>query len=268
MDRHHRQIAFVLLDRSVPLAMQEIARAIRTRYPNLPVEVVAAAQNGASGAQSPLIRCGSEFVAVMNMPAPISCDPTEEIWVQAARTWPQAPAVATRHNAHIIVAVFGKIDNPLREARVVTAVVGGLLDTVPGCLGVMWAGRVARPAILWKDQSRAAFAPFPDYPIMLWIDIAPVRTAAGIDAVTIGLSSFVDREIEYEVGRADAAEVLAKVAGLAGYLIEHGNVVKDGDTFGGSDAERVRVKHSHSHRLAGAPILRVAADARDRSRDQ
>jgi hypothetical protein len=183
-------------------------------------------------------------------------------------TWPQAPAVLAGHGAHLIVAIFGYVENRLREARVVTAVIGGLLDTVPGCSAVMWAARVARPAALWKDQSRTALAPYPDYPIMLWIDIVPVRTGVGMDAVTIGLSSFADREIEFEVGRHDPADVLGKVAGLAGYLIEHGNVIKDGDTFGDSEAELIRIKHAVSGRLGGVPILRVAADARDRSRDQ
>src|SRR5262249_23136872 len=112
------------------------------------------------------------------------------------------------------------------------------------------------------------FAPYPDYPIMLWIDIAPLQSAGGVEVVTIGLSSFVGREIEYEVGRADAAEVFPKVAGLAGYLIQHGDVVKDGDTMGESEADRIRVRIASSKRLGGAPILRIAANARDRSRDQ
>jgi hypothetical protein len=44
----------------------------------------------------------------------------------------------------------------------------------------------------------------------------PVRTDAVMDAVTVGLSSFVDREIEFEIGRLNPSDVLNKVAGLAG----------------------------------------------------
>ena len=82
---------------------------------------------------------------------------------------------------------------------------------------------------------------------------------SGIDAVTIGLSSFIDREIEFEVGRLNPSDVLGKVAGLAAHLIEHGNVIKDGDTFGTSDVERIRIRYDVSERFGGLPILRIAA---------
>ena len=249
--------------------MQAVAQAIRRRYPKLPVEVVANPEkNGQGTAQSPLIRCADEFVSVMNVPSPLPRDGGEGVWARAAVTWPQAPALAARHRAHLIVATVGNVSSPLAEARVVTGVVGGLLDRVGGCSAVMWAARVVRSAAYWKEQSRTAFAAYPDYPFLLWIDIMPVRMRAMMDAVTVGLSSFVDREIEFEVGRLNPSDVLNKVAGLAGYLIEHGNVLKDGDTFGGSEVERIRIKHATSTRLAGAPILRVAAEGRGSGRDR
>jgi hypothetical protein len=254
-----RQIAAVLLDQPISVDMQAIARAIKARYPALPVEVVSVPEQNAQGpAQSPLIRLGGDNIAVMNVPSPLSRDPREEVWVRAATTWQQAPSVVAGHRAHILVATLGRLE-PLPEARLVTAAVGGVLDAVPGCSAVMWAGRVVRSASLWRDQSRAAYATYPTYPILLWIDVAPARTASGMDAVTIGLSSFVGREIEFEIGQLNPSNALSQVAGLAGYLIEHGNVIKDGDTFGGSKAERIRVRHAVSKRLGGAPILRVAA---------
>src|SRR5215475_1406177 len=100
-----RQIAFVLLDQPTAVDMHAVAQAVRTRHPDVPVEVVAApAQNGHGAAQSPLIRCGDELVTVMNVPAPLPQDPGEEVWARAARTWPQARAVAKGHRAHLIVA--------------------------------------------------------------------------------------------------------------------------------------------------------------------
>jgi hypothetical protein len=86
-----------------------------------------------------------------------------------------------------------------------------------------------------------------------------IGTALGIEAITIGLSSFVNREIEFEVDRLSPSDVLNKVAGLATYLIEHGSVIKDGDTFGGSGAERIKINHATSTRPDHAAILRVAA---------
>jgi hypothetical protein len=254
-----RQIAFVLLERPDVVDVVAVAQAVRTRYPNLSVEVVGASTDGQGIARSPLLRCDGELITLMNVAAPLPKEPTEEIWVRAAKTWPEATAVLLGHQAHLIVATVDKVQPPLRQARLVTAVVGGALDIVPGCSAVMWACRVVRQAALWKDQSRAAYAAYPNYPTLLWIDIVPIRSSSGIDAVTIGLSSFIDREIEFEVGRLDPSDVLRKVAGLATHLIEHGNVIKDGDTFGTSDAERIRVRHDVSERFGGVPILRIAA---------
>lgn len=255
-----RQIAFVLLHQPVTVDIEALAQAVRTRHPGVSVEIVAPnARDGHGAAQVPLLRCGDEFVTVMNIAAPIPQDPGEEVWMRAAGTWPQALAVSRSHQAHVIVGTIGKVTSPLHEARAVTAVIGGLLDIAPGCLVVMWGARVARPAAQWKDQSRTAFAPYPQYPFLLWIDIAPIRTGSGVDAVTIGLSSFVDREIEFEVGRFNPADALNNVAGLAGYLIEHGNVVKDGDTFGGSERQRIRIRHAVSTHRRGVPVLRAAA---------
>jgi Domain of unknown function (DUF4261) len=256
MDRH---IAFVTLDQPVTIDMPTIVQAIRSRYPDLPAETIAATVKPSQGAiSSPLIRCGDDLVAIMNMPAPLPRDQGDAIWARAAMTWPQAPAVAERHRAHIIVSTMGKVERPLASARTVTAVVGALLDTVPGCSAVIWGGRIARSAEHWKDQSRAAFAAYPDYPVLLWVDVLPVRTAAGMDAITLGLAAFVGREIEFEAGRLNAPDVLGKTAGLAAYLVEHGDVIKDGDTFGGSEAERITITRAISSRFAGVPILRAS----------
>lgn len=77
-------------------------------------------------------------------------------------------------------------------------------------------------------------------------------------AVTHGLSSFVGREIEFSGGR-DVGSVIHKVAGLASYLMLHGDVLKDGDTFGANETERFKVHHEVSRSIAGLPVLRVRA---------
>ncbi len=68
------------------------------------------------------------------------------------------------------------------------------------------------------------------------------------------------REIEFSGGR-DVGSVIHKVAGLASYLMLHGDVIKDGDTFGANEAERFKVHHEISRSIAGLPVLRVRAAA-------
>jgi hypothetical protein len=249
-------LAFVLLEDPVTPNMVAVVEALRTRHPELAAEVVTdispagARQNPAS---SPLIRCGDQLVVVMSMPAPIPQN--AGLWSRAATAWPDGKAVAARHRGHLIVSVLGNTKQPLPLARVMTAIIGALIEATPKCCAVVWGGNVARPARLWLEMSGRAFAPFPDYPFTLWVDILPFRSDSKVGAVTMGLSAFAGREIEFDSGKLAFATMIEKVAGLASYLIEHGGVVKDGDTFGGDERERFRVRYKTSERFAGLPVF-------------
>jgi len=151
--------------------------------------------------------------------------------------------------------MLGQKQRSLPAARVMTAVIGTLIATIPQCCAVVWNGKVARPTDLWLDMSSRSFAPFPDYPSTLWVDVLPFRSDAGIGAVTVGLSAFAEREIEFETQKLTLAALMDKVDGLTDYLIEHGLVVKDGDTFGANMRERFRVRYKNSQRFDGLPVL-------------
>lgn len=244
-------LALVLLENPATPDMSAVAKILHARHPELATEVT---QNGGTAqANSPLIRCGNELVAVMSMPAAIPQDPG--LWARAATTWPESKEVAARHRGHLIVSMLGKGEQPLMAARITTAVIGALIATMPECCGVVWTGQVARPAELWQEMSSRSFAPFPDYPVSLWIDILPFRSEAGIGAVTMGLSAFVGREIQFETDKLTLATLINKVDGLAVYLVEHGLVVKDGDTFGGSARERFTVRYENSDQFGGLPVF-------------
>lgn len=245
-------LALVLLETPATPDMAAVAKAIRARHPELPMEVDGGGEG--SGRQgSPLLRCGNELVAVMSMPAPIPEDPG--LWSRASATWPQGKAIAARHRGHLIVSVLGQNQRPLPTARLTTAVIGALIATMPQCCAVVWNGKVARATDLWLDMSSRSFAPFPDYPASLWVDILPFRSDAGIGAVTMGMSAFAEREIEFETRNLTLATLIEKVDGLAVYLVEHGLVVKDGDTFGRDSRERFLVRYKNSDQFGSLPVL-------------
>lgn len=255
-------LALVLLEKPTTPDMLQVVTALRVRHPKLAAEVVEG-RDMADGRQptssSPLIRCGGELVAVMSMPAPIPQDPG--LWSRASTAWPESAAVAASHRGHLIVSVLGQSLQPLQAARLTTAVIGALIATMPECCAVVWNTKVARPAKLWMEMSRLSFAPFPDYPSTLWVDILPFRDNEKIGAVTMGLTAFAGREIEFETGKLALRVMIEKVAGLAAYLVEHGAVVKDGDTFGGDEQERFTARHRTSEQFAGLPVLFCAADS-------
>ncbi|MCS3726515.1 DUF4261 domain-containing protein [Bradyrhizobium betae] len=239
-----------------------VVEALRARHPELAAELEGGLETTdlrQTSASAPLIRCGGELVAVMSMPAPIPQDPG--LWSRAAATWLEGKAVAARHRGHLIVTVPGQHLEPLPAARLTTAVIGALIAAMPESCAVVWDTKVARPAKLWMEMSRQSFAPFPNYPFTLWVDILPFRSEAGIGAVTMGLSAFAGREIEFETGKLTLRGMIDKVAGLAVYLVEHGAVVKDGDTFGGDEHERITARYRTSERFAGLSVLFCTADS-------
>ena len=254
-----RQIAYVLLDRPRAVDARLIVQAIRVRYPTLSVEMDSSGENE-DDAQVAFIRCEGKRITIANMRFPLPMSDDEGFWNRAAGSWPEAKAVESGHGAHLLIAMIDRGESALQEARWVTAVVGGVLDAVAGCVAVEWASRLVRSAERWRDESRSAMSDYPNYPILLWVDIFPVRAAAGIDVLTVGLSSFIGREIEGEVGKEGPSGTFSNVANLALYLIEHGDVIKDGDTFGGSETERTVARHAMSAHISGVPVLRVAAE--------
>jgi len=247
-------LAFVLLESPATPDMAELAAALRARHPELAREIddsQAGIRQGSAGGS--VLRCGDQLITVMSMPTPIPQDPG--LWSRATTAWPEASAVATRHRGHLIVSVLGQNQESLPTARLMTAVIGALIAITPKCCAVVWDGKVARPADLWQHLSMQSYAPFPDYPFLLWVDVLPFRSQKGVGAVTMGLSAFVDREVEFDTSRLALGALIEKVAGLVAYLIEHGRVLRDGDSFGGDEHERISVRYKNSGQFNGMPVF-------------
>jgi uncharacterized protein DUF4261 len=249
-------IAFVLLDRPITPEIQKLIGILRQRHPDLAWDV--AGDSATAKADAPLlILCGGNLVTVMSMPAPL---PHEQgLWVRASKAWPEAQNVAGHHRAHLIVSMIGTSEDKVQSSRLTTAVVGGVIAVTSGCCAVVWRTLIARSAEMWLEASNRAFAPFADYPFMLWVDIIPFPSGQTIGAITVGLSAFADREIEFEVDGMDHSTAIDRVAGLAVYLIEHGSVIKDGDTIGISEADRIKV-HYRTSRFTGSPVITVGSE--------
>jgi hypothetical protein len=241
-----RPIAYVLLDQPSWPGPDALAKALSSRHPDVPF------QKPTEGPPFVFPFAG-EVAVVMAIDQPIPAAP--EIWDRAAFTWPQAREAASRHRAHLIVSMMGDVS--FQTVRAVTALTGALLDAAPGATAVVWGSILARSAAYWREQSRAAYAQYPNYPNLLWLDILPVPIGEGTGAITVGLERFIEREIEFHAGRLRQGEVIEKVSGLATYLIEHGSVIKDGDTIGESRDERILVRHRYSEVYSGVPVLRV-----------
>ncbi|MBV9982771.1 hypothetical protein [Bradyrhizobium sp.] len=249
-------IAFVLLQAPAVPDLSALIEALRRRHPDLSWT---AGTPGPNRPRSAFILCGKRIVILMPVEQPLAA-PDEEMWARAATAWPEAHEAAALHRAHVIVSLMGDSQGKVEDAKIVTAVVGGLISITADACGVVFCGRVARSSQIWLELSARAFAPYPDYPFMLWIDIVPFESGPqSAGALTYGLSRFTGREIEFQVPGLSGPTLLHRVAGLAGDMLERGDRIEDGDTSEASEPEQISMKHRISH-LNGAPVLRVGSD--------
>jgi hypothetical protein len=264
-------VAYILLEDARLPDEETLIRTLRARHPDLRwSRSTVAPSDGAGGPM--FIRAGDHLMTIRMMPAPIPFD--QQLWQRASWLWPEALHAAGRHRAHLIVSPMGPAESNAavkalgfaENARLATAFVGAVVAALPGVVAVVWLGNVGRSPEMWLKQSRSAFAPYPDQPFALWMEIVPYRSGKTIGAYTVGLSAFTGREIEFEVDGLDQHTVTVRVAQLSAYLI--GNGPDDGPKSGAvfeADSEidhRVAVLHRNSRFNIGPVISFSSLDDR------
>lgn len=264
-------VAYVLLDHARLPDEDALIRTLRIRHPDLQWSPGGIARG--NGADDPMfIRAGDHLMTILTMPTPIPYD--QELWQRASWLWPEAFHAVGRHRAHLIVAPMGSAEsnkatkalNYAENTQLTTAFVGALVAALPDVAAVVWQGNVGRSPEMWLEQSRGAFALYPDQPFALWMEIVPYRSGKTIGAFTTGLSAFTGREIEFEVDGLDQRTVTARVAQLSAYLIANGldDGLRSGAVFE-ADSEidhRVAVLHRDSRFNIGPVISFASLDDR------
>jgi hypothetical protein len=136
----------------------------------------------------------------------------------------------------VIVSLMGESESKLDDAKIVTAVVGGLIAVTAAACGVVFCGWVARSSQTWLEMSARTFARYPDYPFLLWIDVTPFQSDAQSGGVlTCGLARFTGREIEAE---SPACPALRCFGGWPGLPVTCSNMVIRSTTATPSETRR------------------------------
>jgi Domain of unknown function (DUF4261) len=245
--------ALIVLDAAANVGAGALSRALNERYPSTPIAVPGDEQTSAN-----LVLLSGVMVALLQIDVRLP-DGWQSPAKQAVVHWPEAETAFNRHRAHIVVSVVGGDHDRLHAARIITAVDGTIMAIQPRSSGVLWDLAVGHSSQVFADLSLWAFAPYPDFPTALWVSLHPFRaegSQAGV--ITHGLSRFIGREIELEGPASQFKSMVGMVRGLATYLLRGDPAIRDGDTFGESEAERIRVHFKVSHRFAGLPIIAAA----------
>lgn len=176
------------------------------------------------------------------MPGPI---PGGELEGPAATSWlwPRAPDEIERVNAHVVAWVSGD-GPPLDAHRHLTRLVVAVMRATDA-LGVYWgaAGQLIRADVF---DGIAHEHEDVNPPVMLWVGFRGFVEGGRSSLFTVGLSEFGLMEFEIAPWDKQVGELREFAMNIATYLIHEGPVLGDGHTVGGSEEERILVRHAPS----------------------
>ena len=169
-------------------------------------------------------------------------------WVDQAWWWPEASDAMQANQAHLIVSSSWDHSDRLDAHVKHTLVVREFVDQLPA-IAVSWGS-----VLVSADQFAGEFHRFQSeqvLPVRLWVMIQLSGDGEGGTIVsTSGMDAFGLMEIEANSAPMEPQDALLFVNNLAGYLISNGAVINDGDTVGGSETERIKVRFAPSFREA------------------
>lgn len=180
-----------------------------------------------------------------HMPAPIPWSDLEEACATSV-LWPNAEEELRSHEMHLVFSVTGGT-TAIERARFLTQLISSA-STVCGQLnGIYWgdAGLVI-PSAMFREFSVKILPKSP--PLHMWVNFRVGRNGeSSTSGFTRGLDGLGLMDIETESSPEPPAELRDRLESIAGYLLEHGLVIKDGDTVGGDETERIRVRFGPSN---------------------
>ncbi len=239
-------IAFVLLKNSPNLIAQDIVADAQQRWPESKATVD---ESDDASLCSFKINGDNVFIAAINQPIP-----WQDLEGPCATSvlWENAEEAVRAHTEHLIVTVFSEqSSDPVTLARVLTQASASILAVLPEAIGVYWGGStLVIPKALFIDMATGIL---PEIPVYLWVD---VRVGDGL-GFTQGMQAFDHKEIEVTGATESFGAIRERLYNLCIYLLENGAVIKDGDTVGGDEHEKIKIKFGPSQWDAQREVMHL-----------
>lgn len=175
-----------------------------------------------------------------------------------ALAWPEATLEMARQKAQLLVLASGDYPSPAEKALAVSRAVAAASECF-SAVGIYWshASIVHSPAA-FREEIKDSDATRDKLPAMLWVGflVAPGKTG-GMDVYTRGLEPFGTMEIEVIDSKKKTEDLFAILNAAAAYLIDQGNVIKDGDTVGLTPTENVPSHYAESAIGRSGKVIRL-----------
>lgn len=176
-------------------------------------------------------------LALMDMPVP---DGEAEHDAALNYMWQEAVEVTKTHQAHIIVTILGKHENPMEDGVLFVKILSSLCKQ-ENVIGVYTNAVVYQPKFYFAmgEMIRSDI-----FPILGLIWFGVLRTEKGFCVYTTGMNSFGKDDMEILDADEDPNELKDFMMGMAEYCIEGDVVLHDGESIGISADHRCQISRS------------------------
>lgn len=243
-------ISMVTFPSEPEFAVAEIQNYLTSKWPELPTPSDVEEKDGTL-----MFTVGDDLVIYAIMPGPIPWSDLEGP-CSTSLMWPDAKKELKQHKFHVIVTVNSQAE-PIEIMTRLTQATAALMATSEAAQGVLWSHAM----MLVKKEVFVDFATevMPEeLPLHVWVDFRVgqdgERSSGGF---TAGMSMLGHMEFEAKESPEPPGELRDRFMGLAGYVLENGPVINDGDTIGQDANERIRVVYSDSEFGHEGQVMRL-----------
>ncbi|KKM60397.1 hypothetical protein LCGC14_1542240 [marine sediment metagenome] len=229
----------VMLGEDAVVSVSDIQHKLSANWPDLP-----AATDTDEKDDTLSFRVGSFDIILAKMPAPIPWSDLEGPCATST-LWPKAGEQVKGHEIHWIVTVSGE-SSPLELSTLLTQVTASVMAACPSALGVYWGNaRLVVPKNIFIDFAKEVLPHGP--PLHIWVDFRVGKdTEKSSSGFTSGMAALGHLEFEAQGSPEPPGELRERLLSLAGYVVENGPAIKDGDTIGEDANERIRIVYAKS----------------------
>jgi hypothetical protein len=225
----------LFLERQAPIDYKRLAERIGDAIGLDPVDDQEPDGHMVLSANGDLI-CGLN----MDLPYPDSVDTVAEF----AHWWPNALSDIARSKAHFLISCSWRNHSRLEAHMRQLILVRELIEQLP-VIGVLWGSSLTQTE-LFKEEFTSTQED--GLPFSLWVLIQYSKQPNGNLLIsTLGMRDFEAMEIETE-SSLPFDETFDLVRDVGSYILAEGPVIKDGDTIGLSEEQKIRVRHTRSFR--------------------
>lgn len=163
--------------------------------------------------------------------------------------WKEAIAVAEQHKAHAIVSVMRATD-PIAQSILFTKVVSALLKT-------SHAMALYKDPTVWSSEFYITVAEdmkTGHLPLLNWIYFGIYRDGNAYSGYTYGLTAYGKEEIEVIHTSKAPSDLYDFLVDIAGYVVRENVILKDGETIGFSEDEKMTIKRSEGVAVKGESL--------------